>query len=48
VPEVLFDRVTEIVPRDDREMTTQVFPGFGSDRFRTAITRACKAAGIPA
>jgi integrase len=25
----------------------QVFAGFGSDRFRTAVTRACKAAGVP-
>jgi integrase len=25
-----------------------VFAGFGADRLRTAITRACKAAGVPA
>jgi integrase len=24
-----------------------VFAGFGGDRFRTAITRACTAAGVP-
>ena len=25
-----------------------MFQGFGGDRFRTAITRACIAAGVPA
>jgi integrase len=25
-----------------------VFAGFGGDRFRTALTRACTAAGVPA
>ena len=25
-----------------------VFQGFGADQFRTAITRACTAAGVPA
>ena len=24
-----------------------MFQGFGADRFRTAITRACRAAGVP-
>lgn len=48
VPGVLFDRVVELIPREDRDMTAQLFPGFGADRFRTALTRACKAAGIPA
>ena len=24
-----------------------MFQGFGSDRFRTALTRACTAAGVP-
>lgn len=48
VPDVLFDRVVELVPREDRDMTAQALAGFGADRFRTALTRACKAAGIPA
>jgi integrase len=47
VPEVLFANVVDPVPREDRLLDGQVFDGFGSDRFRTAITRACKAAGIP-
>ena len=28
-------------------MAGQVFAGFGADRLRTAITRACKASGVP-
>jgi integrase len=48
VPDVLFQAVTELVPRDDRDLTAQVFAGFGADRLRTAITRACKATGVPA
>jgi integrase len=47
VPELVFEAVVETVPREDRDMGAQVFPGFGADRFRTAITRACKAAGVP-
>ena len=34
--------------RQEQEPERPVFQGFGSDRFRTAITRACPAAGIPA
>ena len=34
--------------RDDRVPERHVFQGFGGDRFRTAITRACTAAGVPA
>ena len=48
VVEILFQRVVDLVPREDRELTAQVFAGFGADRFRTALARACKAAGIPA
>ena len=38
----------ELVPRDDRAPERRVFQGFGGDRFRTAVTRACTAAGVPA
>jgi len=48
VPERLFEHVVALVPREDRELDGQVFDGFGADRLRTAITRACKAAGVPA
>jgi integrase len=47
VPKILFDVVTALVPRDDRVAERQVFQGFGADRFRTALTRACTAAGVP-
>jgi integrase len=48
VPPVLFEAVTRLVARDDRIPERPVFQGFGGDRFRTAITRACIAAGVPA
>jgi integrase len=48
VPPVLFDTVCALLPRDDRVPERRVFEGFGADRFRTAIARACSAAGIPA
>src|SRR5690242_4925730 len=47
VPVEVFDAVTELVPREDRNLDGRVFAGFGVDRFRTAIARACKAAGVP-
>ena len=48
VPEIVFQAVTDTVPREDRTLDRPVFVGFGADRFRTAITRGCKAAGVPA
>ena len=48
VPEVLFAQVVELVPREDRDTAAQVFSGFGSDRFRTALAKTCKAVGVPA
>lgn len=47
VPPPVFAAVLELVPRDDRTAERPVFQGFGGDRFRTAITRACTAAGVP-
>jgi integrase len=47
VSDVVFQAVLELCPRDDRHADRLVFEGFGSDRFRTAITRACTAAGVP-
>jgi integrase len=46
-PAAIFEAVTALVPRDDRVPERPVFEGFGSDRYRTALTRACTAAGIP-
>jgi integrase len=48
VPPPVFQAVCELVPRDDRMPERAVFQGFGPDRFRTAINRACAAAGVPA
>ena len=47
VPEAVFAGVVELVPREDRDLAAQVFAGFGADRLRTVLTRACKAAGVP-
>lgn len=47
VPPTIFEPVMALVPRDDRAPERQVFLGFGGDRFRTAIARACVAAGVP-
>lgn len=47
VPPVLFSAVLDLCPRDDRTPIRRVFDGFGGDRFRTAVSRACTAAGVP-
>lgn len=47
-PPRLFAAVAALVPRDDRVTDRPVFQGFGADRFRTALSRACTAAGVPA
>lgn len=44
----IFAAVCDLVPRDDRTADRKVFQGFGGDRFRTAIGRACTAAAVPA
>ena len=43
----LFAAVSELVSREDRTPKRPVFQGFGADRFRTALTRACNAVGVP-
>jgi integrase len=47
VPRALFDAVCDLLPRDDRVPERRVFQGFGADRLRTAIARACNAGGVP-
>jgi integrase len=47
VPVTVFAAVTALRAREDRDLSAQVFAGFGADRFRTALTRASKAAGVP-
>jgi len=47
VPPVLLEAVLDLCPRDDRTAGRPVFQGFGADKFRTSLTRACTAAGVP-
>jgi integrase len=37
----------QLPPRDDRDLDAQLFTGAGSDALRTAITKACRATGVP-
>jgi integrase len=48
MPPEFFEAVTALTAREDRTPERRVFQGFGGDRFRTALTRACTAAGVPA
>jgi hypothetical protein len=47
-PPFLYERVLELCARDDRHPDRRVFEGVTGDRLRTALTRACTAAGVPA
>jgi integrase len=47
VPPVLFQAVLDLCPRDDRHPDRRVFENVTADRLRTAIARACTAAGVP-
>jgi integrase len=47
VAPVLFEAVGELCPRDDRHPDRRVFENMTADRLRTAISRACTAAGVP-
>jgi integrase len=46
-PALILAAVTALVPREDRVPERHVFDGFGADRFRTALMRACSAAAVP-
>ena len=37
----------ELPPREDRDQEAPLFPDVTADRLRTAIARACRAAGVP-
>ncbi|MBA3412363.1 MAG: site-specific integrase [Actinobacteria bacterium] len=45
---LLYERVLELCPREDRHSERRVFEHVTGDRLRTAIARACVAAGVPA
>jgi len=47
VPPPLYAAVLELCPRDDRHPDRRVFENVSADRLRTAISRACTAAGVP-
>jgi integrase len=47
VPPALLGAAVDLWPRDDRRPDRRVFEGFTADRLRTAIARACTAAGVP-
>jgi integrase len=48
LPDVLADALeASLGPREDRDGDAPLFPGVGADRLRTAIARACRAAGVP-
>jgi integrase len=46
-PPLLLERVLELCARDDRHPDRRVFEQVTGDRLRTALTRACTAAGVP-
>jgi integrase len=47
-PPLLLERVLPLCARDDRHPDRRVFEHVGADKLRTAITRACTAAAVPA
>lgn len=48
LPEALAEKLEgSLAPREDRDLAAPLFLDASSDRLRTAIARACKAAGVP-
>ncbi|MDQ3381526.1 MAG: tyrosine-type recombinase/integrase [Actinomycetota bacterium] len=48
LPDALAEAIEATLrPRDDRDAAAPLFPGVTADRLRTAIARACRAAGVP-
>ena len=48
LPDVLADAIeAALPPREDRDPQAPLFPGVTADRLRTAVGRACRAAGVP-
>jgi integrase len=48
LPDVLADALeASLGPREDRDGAAPLFPGASGDKLRTAIARACRAAGVP-
>jgi integrase len=48
LPDALAEAIeASLPPREDRNHETRLFPDVSADRLRTAIARACRAAGVP-
>jgi integrase len=47
VPPWLMDAITATCPMEDRTADRRVFPGINEPAARAAMTRACRAAGLP-
>jgi integrase len=48
IPDDLYDLVIErLPPREDRDPDAALLDGWGVDRLRTAINRACRDTGVP-
>jgi integrase len=48
LPEALSEALRAAIgPREDRDPSARLFAGSGADAIRTAIAKACKAAGVP-
>ena len=48
LPDTLAEAIeTTLLPREDRDVQAQLFPGVTADAMRTAIARACRAAAVP-
>ena len=48
LPDVLADAPErQLGPREDRNPSSRLFAGSGSDALRTSIAKACRAAGVP-
>lgn len=48
LPDVLADAIeATLPPRDDRDLSAPLFPRVTGARLRTAVGRACRAAGVP-
>jgi integrase len=43
----ILDAIVALCPREDRNLSSRVFPGFSGDAFRTQLGRVCTAAAIP-
>ena len=48
LPDVLAEAIeATLPPREDRDLEARLFGSSGADALRTAIAKACKAAGVP-